>query len=501
MDNNTQEQSKLLPHQTEEYKQDLNKLIQNLHQYSIKKPLKTQDRARIKSPTIRYKTEDIHRWLQNPVQNEERLRTLSNYLYNTNALYKWVINTIALMPKYNWTLTQNSLTSKKSKSQRKNTYYEALEYVDKLNLPHELIKVFLIMLKEDWYYGYEIESDDAYFILHLDANYCKPSSRNLDGTYNYKFNFSYFNDKEEMLATYPTEFKFKYEQYKSTRDSWIELDANKTICLKFNDEFEYAMPYYATLFTALADLDYYQEIKKDRAALENTLLIHQYVPIDENDYNKFAIGADLIKFYHQMAEQATEDNVSVITSPMKVEAVKTERSNSGTDYVEDALRDFYTSSGLPQHLSNSANNTAIGLDKAIVVNEQLVFRFYRQIERIVTRKLRHKFPTIKFKFKLLDTTSFNQSKVVDTLLTLAQNGGTKLDVFSASGKSPYEFFNDIEMENNVFDLVEQLKPLKTSHTQSGNDEGGRPPKDSGDLSESGQKTRDNESNEKKKANQ
>ena len=499
--NNLDSTQNIPPHLTEEYNDSIKKFMYNLQSYNSRRPMQTQDKSKIKAPTLTYKADDIHRWLQNPVQNEERLRTLSNYLYNTNALYKWVINTIALMPKYNWKLTQNSLTNKKSKSQRKNSYYEALEYVDKLNLEHELIKVFLIMLKEDWYYGYEIESEDNYFILQLDAKYCKPSSRNGDGTYNLKFDFNYFKDKEDLLATYPNEFKIKYELSKSNKNNWIELDANKTICLKFNDEFEYAMPYYAVLFSSLLNLDYYQEIKKDRAANENFLLIHQYIPIDENDYNKFALDLNLANQFHQMAESSVNEGVGIITSPMKIEAVKTEKSKSDTDYVDDAYRDFYTNSGLPQHLSNSSNNTAIGLDKAIVVNEQLVFRFYRQIERIVTRKLRHKFPTIKFKFKLLDTTSFNHSKVTDMLLKLAQNGmPQKLDAASSFGKSPYEFFNDLELEEGVFNLTELMKPLQTSHTQSGDEsDGGAPTKDDGELTESGQKSRERESDANKKA--
>lgn len=483
-----------------EQQESVKRFMQNTqHMFSSRNVLKTQDKSKLKSPYIRYKSEDVHRWLQNPVQNEDKLRSLSNYLYTTNALYRWAINTIALMPKYNWTLTQNSLNSKKSKSQRKNTYYEALEYVDKLNIQHEMIKVFLIMMKEDWYFGYEIETDDNYFILNLDARYCKPSSRNVDGSYNFKFDFTYFKDKEDLLATYPSEFRIKYEKSKSVSERWIELDANNTICLKINDEFEYAIPYFSTLFAALADLDFYQEIKKDRAENENTQIIYQEIPLNKDGYNDFAIDLDLATSFGNIINNQLPDNILMITSPMKPESIKTERSNSGTDYVDDAFRDFYTSSGIPQHLSNSANNTAVGLEKAIIVNEQIVFRFYRQIERIITRKLRHKFPTIKFKFKLLDTTTFNQSKVVDMLLQLAQNGGTKLDVFSASGKSPYEFFNDLEMENNVFDLVEELQPLKTSHTQSGEDEGGRPTKDSGELTESGTKTRNNDTNANKKA--
>lgn len=489
-------------HLTKEYQDSLKAFMNHTMYAAVRKSITVQDKSKVKSPTIRYRPEDIDRWLQNPVQSEQQLRTLSNYLYDTNALYRWVITTISGMPKYNWKIIQNALTNKKSKSQRKNAYYEAIEYVDKLNLQHELIKVFLIMLKEDWYFGYEIESDEDYFILNLKAEYCKVSSRNADGTYNFKFNFTYFDRMLDILDTYPIEFRNKYNQYLKDNEKWIELDTNKTICLKFNDELDYAIPYFSTLFDNIIDLKYYQDIKKDRAALENSLLIHQYIPVDEKEFNKFAIGADLSQFYHEMANQATEDNVSVITSPMKIEAVRTERSNSDNDYVDQAYRDFYTKAGLPQDLSNSSVNNSVGLAKAITVNEQLVFRFYRQVERVITRKLRYKFKNMKFKFSLLNTTSFNQSDFVDLQLKLAQNGVPNItDMISASGKSPFEFHNDLVLENELFDLYNQLQPLKTSHTQSADDnKGGAPSKSDGDLSDKGVTTRDNGANERRQAN-
>lgn len=476
---------------SDEYKESINTFIREM-KYKKESSIKMRDKAKIKLPYFVHRPEDIIRWLQNPIRNEEQLRMLSNYLYSTNALYKWTINTVGLMGKYNWKLTQNALGTKKSVKKRKDEYYQAITYVDKLNLPYEMIKVFLTVLKEDWFYGYEIETDDTYFILPLPPQFCRASSINLDGTYNIAFNFAYFDDKPDLLYTYPVEFRKKYNEYKKNAWIWTELDSNSTFCVKFNDEFEYMMPYYAVLFEELANLALYKELKKDKAENDNILLLHQKIPLDEADYNKFALSMELANIYHNMAENGTPDRVGVLTSPMDITSVKTESSKSEKDYVKDATRDVFTASGLPQHLTNADSATSAGLSKAIMVNEQLVFRFYRQIERVINRKLRNKFPSQKLKFSLLNTTTFNQSEVVDMMLKLAQNGlPNKIDVIAATGKTPYEFFNDLELEEGVFDLTELLKPLKTSYTQSGDDsDSGAPEKTDNELTDAGQISRD-----------
>lgn len=487
-------------HQTQQYKDGYKNFAKNSTSNSKRKSRFSTTETN-KSPRLKFDIDMVTKWLQNPVENEEKLRILSNYLYNTNPIYKTNIAYLANLPKYAWKLSINSLGSRK-KYWTNDIYEDAVIYIDNMNLEHEMLKVLFTSLKEDWFYGYEIESDISYFILPLDPKYCRSYGFE-DGVRTFEFNFSFFDSNKDLISSYPKEFQLKYEMYKDkqTDSNWIEIDSKKSICIKINEEIPYGIPYFASSIPSLLDLEFYNELKKDRAENDNFLLLHQRIPIDDKsgDIDKMLLSGDVASQFHQNADESLPKGVSLITSPMPIEAVKTEKSKNDNDYVVQGYRDVYTNLGTSQFLFNSDKNTSIGIAKGVVVNEQIVIRFLRQVERWINRKLKFKFPSQRFKFKFLDVTSFNQQEVVDRLLKLAQNGfPERMDVASANGTNPFEFLNDITLEE-ALGMVDKLVPLKTSHTQSGDDsdEGGRPTSSDDELSDSGQQSRDRDSDDRK----
>ena len=53
------------------------------------------------------------------------------------------------------------------------------------------------------------------------------------------------------------------------------------------------------------------------------------------------------------------------------------------------------------------------------------------------------------------------------------------------------------LENEILKTHETWKPLNSSHTQNGNEDKGRPRKDTGDLTDAGETTRVRDDNNKK----
>ncbi|MCM3387323.1 hypothetical protein M3649_04140 [Ureibacillus chungkukjangi] len=466
---------------------------------NLKKQVKVFDKSKIKSPTIRYSYEQVITWLQNPVQYKKNIITLSNYLYNIDAQYKQVINTIVNLGLYDWKLSPYLNETNLSPTQITENYYEALSFVDKINFKNELSKVLLVSLKEDWFFGYLIEGKNSSFILRLDSDFCDPYGRDEFGTISFMFNFSYFNGKEEILNTYPKEFQEKFYIYKDNKaEAWQLLDSNYSFALKFNDELLYTMPYYITVIPSLLDREYYNEIKKDRASNEILQLLHQKIPIDEKELNKFAIDGEIAREFAEHVQSVVPETFGVITSPMDITAIKTERSSSDNDYVKDSIREIYTGFGIPQHLFNSEQNTSAGLTKAISINENIVFKFHRLVEPIINRIVALKFKNMRYKFSFYDTTPFSKSDVVKLKLTNAQNGlTTALDVAGASGTNPLQFLNEMELEHSILGIRNLIKPLATSHTQSGSNEeseNGRPVIDEGERADTTQVGIDNDSN-------
>ena len=495
-------------HLTEEYKQQLEDGMKRIHGQFAKKPFKDLNISKNSAIGSNrgggyYTLEMITMWLQNPASNEQRLRELSNYLYGANPIYRWWVSVLAGMPVWSWTLSIDTASGRKlSASSTEKMYREATKYIDNKKMNDEFAKAFRHALKEDWFFGYERESDNSYSILKLNPDYCRVSTINPDGIYGFQFDFSFFDSKNSVtnnnpvIKSYPLEFQKLYASYQRTGKNWQQLDINYTICLKVNDDLTYGLPYFASSFPSLADIGFYKDLEKNRAEIDNFLMLHQHIPTDEKELDKFAISLPIAIDFDELANSRLPDGVAMFTSPMKVTAVKTERSTSDKNNTNNAIEQSYQGAGLPQQLASST--TSIGLGQAIKANEQIVYRFYRQVENIMNFRLKNKYPSVAYKFRILDITHFNREERSADLLKGAQSGIVPpTHVASAYGSNPYEFINEVDFESNVLKLTDRLRPLKTSYTLTGKEtaESGAPPVSETKISDSGQQTRDNESNQ------
>ncbi len=442
----------------------------------------------------KYKPEEVHRWLQNPRVHEKRIRNLIRFFYDTSPYFQQIIRLLGTMPTYAYVLNPLSTPNIINKEAYKKSYLKNLQEIEKMNLSHELSKASKIAYRDDVFYGYIHESKDSFFIQNLDANYCSLSSIE-DGVFNFKFDFSYFDSNKDHLASFPDEFKIKYSHYQTTKEKWIELNSDNTICLKVNEEItEYPLPPFSSMFESIFDLDEYRKIKKNKTKMDNFLLLTQEIPMDEKnpELNKFLIDLDLAMEFNNMIAGALPDGVGIITSPMPIESVKLEKTKNDQDTLAQAQRDVYSDAGISQFLFNSDKNTSIGLGKSIINTEQMVFTFLRQIERWINRRLKKKSGSYKFKFKFLDQTVFNRDEVSDRLLKATQSSmATITDLGASLGVSPLELYNKAILENEVLDLHSMLKPLASTHTQSSdNEEKGRPQAKDNEISDSAQVVRD-----------
>lgn len=457
-----------------------------------------QDMSRISRTTsflARFKIEEISRWLQNPAQFEKQIRQLSSYLYNISPHYRRLILYISLMPTYAYVLDPLDLPENLNVDRFKKQYKKTLQDIEKMNLKHELIKVAKIAFKEDYYFGYVNECKDSFFLQKLDADHCRISSIE-DGVFNFAFDFSIFDYDTDLLNSYPIEFKRKYGLYRNSNDNdmkWQELDSDKTLCVKINEELNYGLPLFSTMFESIFDLDEYKRIKKSRSKADNFMTLTHKIPMDEKnpDVNKFLIDLDLAATFHSMAESILPENIGLISSPMKIEAIKMDQSKTNVDLIANANRDVFNDSGVSQHLFNSDKTTSTGLSSSILNDSSLTFSFLRQVERWVNRRIKRMSGQYKFKFKFLDITVFNQDSMFDMYLKGAQSGLPVITEAAASiGLSPLDLMNKATLEGDILGLHDILKPLQTSHTQSSKDEAGRNKLKDDEISDSGQVNRD-----------
>lgn len=495
---NINTESKLTPEQEEELYRQKREAMLN---YATKMANRTiqQPRSPSSSMLSQFSAVQIERFMKNPSLHQKQLRQISNYLYDYSAEYRQIIDYVSGLPSWKYVVSPNVIVDE-------NTDFDILhktklkveKELDKMSLSHELSKMAKVIWKQDVFYGYEHETKDSYLIQHMDADYCKITSQDFDGVLLYSFDFSVFDGNPELLSTYPKEFHEKYQTYKNTGNKWIELDSRRAFAFKINEEIlEYPLIPYAVLFDPIFDLDEYKRIQKARVKMDNFMLLVQKIPINDSSQtmDEFLISLDLASHFHDQASNALgeDSGVGLITSPMEISAVKTDKGNKDKDSVATALREVYNSGGISQFLFNSDKSTSTGVSKSIIVDEQKAYRLMRQVERWLNRKLRLMSGRYKMKMKFLDVTSFDEGESFELYLKGAQNGFPTIDHAAASvGMNALELHNRLLMNVNGMGYQEMMRPLATSHTQSSkdNEDVGRPTVSDDAVNESTQKWRE-----------
>lgn len=481
--NNNQSANQLTPEQEAELYEQKRKAM-----FTSIRNMRTQLIEQTKStPSMlsRFSNLQINRFMKNPAAYQKELRQLSHYFYSYSGEYRQIIDYTANLPSWRYVLSPNFIIDEKTdfETLHKNKL-KAEKEIDKLNLSHELTKVSNIAWKQDVFYGYEHESKDSFTIKSMNPDYCRLSNRDLDGVFLYEFDFSYFDNNTELLSSYPEEFTRLYSVYQSTSEKWQELSSDRAFAFKVYEEVEsHPIIPYAVMFEPLFDLDEYKKIQKARAKMDNFMLLIQKIPMNDKNTNmdEFLLSLDLAGQFHESASNALgrDSGVGLITSPMEIQAVKTDKSGKDKDSVANALREVYNSSGISQFLFNSEKSSNVGVNKSIIVNEQKAYKFMKQVERWLNRKLKRMSEKYKMKLQFLEITSFDEGEAFDMYLTAAQNGFPTIEHASASlGVNSLDFHNRLMMNNYAENYHEMMQPLKTSHTQSGKDDekskGGRP---------------------------
>lgn len=464
-----------LPVSPEEEKELMEKKRRALFQAINQMKIADSKASPSKAMSTKYTPEQINRFMQNPSLFQKELRQLSDYLYDYSAEYRIIIDYVSNLGKYNYVLeTLNILDTNTDWKVFEKAKLKASAYVNKLNLSREMPKAMRIAWKHDVFYGYEHETKDGFIIQHMNPNYCRISGVDiLYGVFIYEFNFSYFDSNEDALRNYPLEFQRKYQIYKSTKENWQELNPDVAFAFKVNEEItNYPLLPYSVLFDPIFDLEEYKKIQKARIKMDNFMLLAQKIPINDKGQNMddFLISLETALEFHNFIVDGLGDNpgIGVATTPMDLVSIKTDKGgNKDKDAVAMALRSIYDAGGISQFLVNSDKNTSTGVAKSIIVDEQKIYKMFRQIEGWLNRKLFKLNGKFKFKAKLLDITNFDEEESFDAFLTGAQSGFPSIEESAASiGINFMDLHNKLMVENSPIGLRDRMRPLQTSHTQS-----------------------------------
>ena len=423
--------------------------------------------------------EKVAHFLRDPRNHEKELRDLARHLENTSQIYQRVVNYLSSIP----VIAPVVIPTRTNLGTLKVQYDKAVDYLTKLNLPKNLIQVYRTCLRFDVFYGIEFEGDDdatGYSIRSINPDYCRISGVEY-GSFIFQMDMSFFTKKEnfdvdislleEFDQYIPGFFTKAYNAYKKdSRKRWVDIPAEKSICIKLKEELDYCYPPYASIYNDVQNIEDYKALAKVAEEQANYKIIGFKIPRFESAKlerpDAFAIKMSTATMFYELARDAIADSIGIFYSPMEWEAIKfSDGSTNSRNKVEEATDQLYDSLGISRLLFNSDSTTA--LKYSIKVDESVIFQLNRQIETWVTRKYVYKHKG-NFRVQLLDITRFNQQEMFDMYMKAGQYGQpVQAHVSAILGMNQQEMMAMNYIQNDILDNTNKYIPMSSSHTQSG----------------------------------
>lgn len=426
----------------------------------------------------KYSRDQITSWLQNPELNAKMLREASVYLYEVSPQYRRLITYFSELVTLDYIVVPYKLdTTKADPKKTQLAYKKSCDWLQVLNIKHELLRILATAYREDVFYGYLLCEKDSAHIQKLNPDYCKISSV-VDSTFICAFDFSYFDSRQEELSAFSSEFVEKYEAYKGDGTlKWQELDVNKQFCIKITDSIYPApiLPFGGVLEYIYRILDY-ADLQQTREELENYKILVMKVPL--NSEQQLSLDKNLICDFYDNVCNELPSAVGAVISPCDIQDIAFDRSNAAdSDLTESATTDFWNASGVSSLLFGGKQSAA-SLNISIKADIALAMGVVRQVERVLNRLLKTNVSgTQKFQVNFLQVTPFTQKEMNELYIKNAQYGlPTKMMAAATTGQTPSDIVGLTYLENSCLNLNEQWVPLQSSHTASavGTSTGGRP---------------------------
>lgn len=446
------------------------------------------------APTFSLYTKDeISTYLTNPYQYEKQLRKAVTYIYGASSHFRRLIQYFAGLSDFSYVISPYHVDPKTANAKSVNrNYRKVLNAMSAMNVRAQFPKILTVCLREDVFYGTIWTTSDNITIQQLPSDYCAVST--IEGNVlNVSFDFSYFDGHSQYLQYYPEEFQAKYKIYqKSRQERWQELESPTSFAIKCNNDIlDYAIPPFAGILREVYELEDYKALKLTKTTLENYAMLVMTLGINED--GEWQMDYDKAKEFWRNLDSVLPEEIGSVLSPMPINKISFEKSNTGdTNTISEAEQNLFTAAGVSSLLFNNDKASANALLLSIKADQAITFGIVKSIEDAVNRFVQYQSYGKNFKVTFLDCSPFNRKELGDMYLKACQYGLPFISMYAASqGLSQSEVDCMNFLENDVLGLTDRFKPLHSSATQSSSEgEAGAPQKDIGELTDSGEQSRE-----------
>ena len=454
------------------------------------------------SKTKTYTANEVEKILESGSLTE--LQRLSRNYFSKGGYYKQLVIYYATLLKYTGLLIPNPTLGKNlSTSHIQKRYFQAMDYVDKMNLPTLFVEWAQKALVDGCCYGIISKSDKSHFVvLTLPSLYCQTRFQDVEGNDIVEFDLSYFSTisnedhRKAALEAFPDFVVKAYWRWRKGKLSskWLLIPSDMGVCFPMMD----SRPFFVGVIPSIIQYEESVEIEQEREKEEIKKVLVQEIPHLTDGRLLFEPDEAAEMHAGAVGMVRNNKNTTVLTTYAKVDSItsKTASEKSSTA-LENMQQNIYSQAGVSGEIfaatGGNTTETSIKFDTAVMMH--LANKFAKFITNVVNDNFANS--NISFKYTILPVTYQNESKYIDANYKLANSGYSLVVPALAQGLSQKDLVNLKDLENDVLKLTEKLIPPKTSFTSTGEDsEGGRPEKDADEKKD--QTIKNEESIEKSK---
>ena len=442
----------------------------------------------------------------NIYSNSNNLIAASRYLYYRSPIYNKMINTYANMycldcrkitPKYTF---QKGLDAKALKQ-----YDETIDFLDILSLKNNIVGPMLNMWIQD--ISFNIFFHDEYGSMFWNID---PSEAVVDSVYmidggsclGFAMDMSKWKtaQRQVLIDSLGEPLQSMWEEFQRTGNKYIHVPAEYSFVLKKSMDLpDIIIPPLLPFLSQLANLN--DLVDSQASADELSFYRMIYLPLktlnSAKNSDDWEITPDLaIDYFKIAAENAIPNGVSSAVIPGdKLETIDfSDNVAEDVNRVENSQQQILGGAGGVGALLNATkavNNTEL-IKSALKAESAYVLSILGQIDAWTNLQLKLNLSDA-CRVSYLPVTIYTKEDYRKTLLEANQYSfNYRLAYGTLLGFTERETVANLQFENQILGLPEQMVyPLQSSYTTSndGTGEAGRPEKDTGELSPSGERSR------------
>lgn len=415
-------------------------------------------------------------YFKNPGERLTDCMTISNTLYATNRIYQELLDYLTDMFYWRTIVVPRQVkhldgtgAKKTEKTNYMKMYHKMIEVVDGFNISVNYPKILSELFRNGRVslYATGDNSSKTLSVIILPNEYCQTSVETQYGTTQVLFNFAFFDtlasseaERAKLFELFPDEFAALYQVSKEVNNRWLPLNPKYSTTLSQNS---IGFPTFLSVFYDLIDYKNYKLNELDRNTNSLERIVTQEIDLESSGLELPEV-ADL---HDSIASLVDGNGTTTITSVGKLD-VKQIQQELGQENkaLTNSYKGIYDNAGFNYELF--AGDSADSIDASLKRDTKYVWRFVEQLVNFYNLAANniYNFGDYQLSFRVLPISPYDEKEKLELYRANASLGVGVVDLIVASGIKQVDIESTLELEENL-NLVERLKPLQSSHVQSG----------------------------------